>query len=114
MANSSKQKAKIRRKGSKNADDISELAAMDFEPMPGKFDADAFNRTMEADKRHAYLALATLHQSKAELARAFVEIPEPMKSLAEASYETAQNLRALADTLETAHARMLCAAATLA
>jgi hypothetical protein len=109
-----KQKTKARDKAHKKSDDIEMLGAVDFKPAPGEFDADAFNEAIEADRCHAYLALAALHKSKAELARAFVEEPDLMKKMTMAGIDTVKNLRELADNVELACARMLGAAASLA
>lgn len=108
------QKTKPRAKGHKKIDHIKKLGAVDFKPVPGEFDTDAFNQAMEEDRCHAYLALAALHKSKAELARAFVEEPDLMKKMTMASINTVKNLRALADSVEIAYARMLGSAASLA
>jgi len=107
-----KQRSKIRRKHAKLDDEIKILAAMDFEPLPSKFDAEAFNTGMEANRRHAYLAFAFLHASKTELIQAYKEAPEALQALADSSLGTADNFRWLADSIESARARIICAAAS--
>ena len=92
-------------------DRFEKLAAVDFEALPGKFNAAAFSKETDAAMHHAYLAVATLHQTKGELERAFREIPEVMAGLADATTDAVKGLRELASLMETAHARMLCAAA---
>ncbi len=95
----------------KGNDEFAELAAVDFKPLPGKFDVAAFNETMETNRQIAYLAVASLHKTKPELVQAWSDIPEIMAKLGENSSDTARRLRALADNLDAAHARILGACA---
>jgi hypothetical protein len=105
-----KTKSKAQRK--KDEAEFGVLAAVDFKPLPGKFDAASFNDRMAADTRHAYLAMAMLHATKEQLVASWSEIPEEIKALADASHDTAERFRALAGFLDTAHARIVGACAT--
>lgn len=90
---------------------LKNIAAQDFEPWEGEFDAKAFSERAKADMNQAYLAVASLYHTKEKLVQGWRDLPKEMASLADASEDTAQRLRVLADMLESARARLVCACA---